>query len=215
MTNVLLGGILCFAVATTIEAYLLLGRVQLVMTHAELILRALHTLLREVPSKSARRTVAAIDEKPRPWFQTLRRLAELRDWLDLVFQPTPLDDGDVDEDLVDEDAHDLDEQLDRWADDGGAPALEDVKDTLTAVGPVAGDVDTEPETTVDEDTTPTETFDRIPATAPFERVDLAGGLRLPPEGREPTEPPRSPPIVDEVDLQLVRFGLRTAEGHRP
>lgn len=116
MTGFLLGGILAFTVATAVECYLLLGRVQLLFNHAELILRALHTLLRDVPGKSAEHTLAALDETPRPWFQTLRRLAELGRHLDQV--------AGVDEPVEQlvEDAEDPvedDPELARWADDGG------------------------------------------------------------------------------------------------
>jgi hypothetical protein len=210
VTNFLLGGILAFAVATAAECYLLLGRVQLLFNQAELILRALHTLLREVPTKSAQQTLAAIDEKPRPWFQTLRRLADLREHLERVG-------ADELEDQVPEEPQDVDVELARWADDGGQNWTEPVKEPLTADLAVAGAAHTEVETEVAEDQTPTESFPRVPATEPVERVDLAGGLRLPPEGHEPDQLPddESPPIVDDVDLQLVRWGLRTAEGHRP
>lgn len=205
MTTFLLGGILVFAVATTVECYLLLGRAQLLFTHAELILRALHTLLREVPSKSAQRTVAAIDEEPRRWFQTFRRLAELGDHLAEVAAAVDV------QEPPDEPQDDVDVELARWADDGGSG----VKAPLTAEDAVRADVDTEVETAVDEDETPTETFPAVPLTEPVPRVDLAGGIRLPREGTEPvTEQLTAAPIVDEVDLALIRFGLRTAEGHR-
>jgi hypothetical protein len=194
--------------------YWLTGKVMLTLTYAEQILGMGARLLSLAPGKTAPRTEADVDEQPRVWFQTLRRLADLRDRvLDAAaaILTAPAPEPDVDEDLVD------DVELARWADDGGATWSEPVKASLTADRAPALDAHTEVESGVDEDQTPTEIFPPVPATEPVERVEIAGGLRLPPEGHEPPEllDVDSPPIVDEVDLQLVRFGLRTAEGHRP
>jgi hypothetical protein len=208
------GAILAVGLVAIVEGYILIGRAQLFLTAAEQILAALQVPLRAVPSKSARRTVAPADIRPRAWFQTLRRLGDLRDHLSAVFEPVLLEEEpeDVVEDLVDDDV-----ELARWADDGGLIPPAPVKAALTADRLPADLVDTERETPLDEDQAATDTFPRVPATEPVERIEIVGGLRLPPEGFEPELPvdDDAPRIVDEVDLQLVRFGLRTAEGHRP
>lgn len=86
-----------------------------------------------------------------------------------------------------------------------------VNDGLTVEAPIDLDVDTDQDTAADDSLEPAAT---LPAadTARIERVEIAGGLRLPPEGQQP---PPEPEPVDDVDLQLARFGLRTSEGRRP
>lgn len=178
MTTFLLGALVAFAMSTAIECYVLIGRVQLLFTYAEQLLVVGKALLAAMPGKSAERTTAADDVLVQSWFPRLRLLSDLRDLLrDLSARP-------------------------------GVDPHTTVKDALTAETPVDVDVDTDPETTVDEDETPTETLPATPSdTAPVERVEIAGGLRIPPEGREPTKPE-----VDDVDARLARFTY--AEGHQ-
>lgn len=83
-----------------------------------------------------------------------------------------------------------------------------VKDALTVPPAVSDHPHTDPETSVDD--TPTDTFPAVPATEPAQRIDVAGGLRVPTEDQDTPEQPPAP--VDDVDRQLARWGLRTTEG---
>jgi hypothetical protein len=117
MTGFLLGAILAALLANLAVRLRDAGRMQLFLTAAEQILAALQVPLRDVASKSAGRTVAAADVRPRRWFQALRQLA------DAASSSEPSDE------VAKPDTDDA-EQLHRWADDGGAPADEPAPDDV-------------------------------------------------------------------------------------
>lgn len=73
MTAILVGLVLTVGTVAIIEGYLIFGRMQLLLNHAEKLLNAGSTLLAAVPSKSADRT-DGIDAKPQTWWQNLRNL---------------------------------------------------------------------------------------------------------------------------------------------
>lgn len=75
MTDTMLVVALIFVLLLAIETYILVGRVQLLLTYAEQLLAAAHQLLAAVPSKSAAPTVAPDDIKPHTWWGRLRALA--------------------------------------------------------------------------------------------------------------------------------------------
>lgn len=177
-----IGILVAFSMGTAVECYLLLGVQQRQTNYNEQLLTAAKVLLDRTPGPSAARTAADIDQVlAQPWYPRLRLLAALRDLLrDLSARP-------------------------------GVTSDTTVKEALTADPVPAGPVDTETEIRADEDQRPTDTFAAVaadPATAPVERLDIAGGLRLiPPDDEQPPTP-----AIDDVDLQLARFGLRTVEG---
>lgn len=69
MTTFLLGGIFVAGVICVAEGYLLIGRAHLLNQFGEQLLGAVRVLLADVPGKSAEHTVAALDLKPRTWWQ--------------------------------------------------------------------------------------------------------------------------------------------------
>lgn len=198
MTNILLAALVAFAMAAAIECYLLLGRVQLLITFIEQLLAVASQLLAAVPGKSAQRTMASVDDGPRAWFPKLRILAELRERLDA--RHSPVDDVDQVDDDVDDAAaaahtEPAELEADRWADDGGPPAQDE-------------DEDLEDEDL--EDQTPTDTFPAIdpPTTPAGLAIDAWQHTEIPPRtDLDDTQP-------DDVDLALARWGLRTHEGRR-
>lgn len=185
MIEILLGGVVGFAFATVTEGYFLMGRAQRLMTHAELLLSASAALLATVPGKSAPPTAASPDDQPRPWWQRLRRLAELREQSEDEAAGGSLrtPDGSDSEartgttSPVASPADDLvtvdDVDLARWQDDGGQ----------------------EPEP-----------VDPAPIDPPTVE-DLRQAWTVPP-------PAADTPVLDEVDLMLARFTF-AAGGRRP
>lgn len=84
MTTMLLGAILAVLLVNAIEGYLIFGQNQYLKTHNEQLLAAAATLFAAVPGKSAQRTDAPDDAKPRIWYRALRQpaAAELARWED-------------------------------------------------------------------------------------------------------------------------------------
>lgn len=110
----LLGALVAMTLVAGGEAYVLIGIVQRLRTTFEQLLAAAQQLLAAAPSKSAERTEAPDDVRPRQWYRILRRHADLR------------------EDQADEDA------LARWADDGGVQPTE--PDPAPATAPMRLDL---------------------------------------------------------------------------
>lgn len=75
-TRLLLGALVAFTVATAIEGYFLLGIIQRLRTTFEQLLGAAQQLLDAVPGKSAERTTAPDDVRPRIWYRALSRFAD-------------------------------------------------------------------------------------------------------------------------------------------
>jgi hypothetical protein len=90
MTAFLVAGLFTFGAITVVEAYLLLGRAQLLLNRVDQLLDAARRLLASVPGKSAAPTTAEDDARPRSWYQRLRELAR-GDVDDLVEQLDRLD----------------------------------------------------------------------------------------------------------------------------
>lgn len=73
MIEFLLGALITFAIGTSLECYFLIGRAQLLLNHAELLLGAAARLLSRVAGTSATPTIAPADLQPRRWWQRLRK----------------------------------------------------------------------------------------------------------------------------------------------
>lgn len=88
MSDALLGGLVAVCIALAIEGYVLIGRAQLLLTHAEQLLAAATRLLAQVPGKTAPRTEAADDVQPHRWWQRLYGLTA-PELLDPATEPIP------------------------------------------------------------------------------------------------------------------------------